>query len=75
MGSNPTPRGSNGGSRKRNKNKICKEISEAEFFKTEMTLQISQVTKKGKEKENDNRLLAELERKIDSLRVFIKTIF
>ncbi|MGB9168750.1 MAG: Swt1 family HEPN domain-containing protein [Nitrososphaeraceae archaeon] len=38
-----------------------------QFFKTEMTLQISQVTKKGKEKENGNRSYAELERKIDSL--------
>ncbi|HET9773860.1 MAG TPA: hypothetical protein VFP25_02645 [Nitrososphaeraceae archaeon] len=58
MGSNPTPRGSDVGSTKRNKNKICKGISEKDFFKTEMALQISQVTKKGKEKEIGDRIFS-----------------
>jgi len=39
------------GSTKRNNIKTRKEISETEFFKKKMTLQISKVTKKGKEKE------------------------
>jgi integrase len=53
------------GSRKRDKNKICKVISEKIFYKKEMTLQNIQTTKQEKEGSKST----ELERKIDSITV------
>ena len=63
VGSNPTPRAPNGGSKGKNIYLKSKVISEKIFYKKEMTLQDPQISKVVI---SDSRYV-ELERKIDSI--------
>jgi len=65
VGSNPTPRASNGGSKGNNIYVKSQVISEKIFYKKEMTLQNSQISTKVVASDSSNHV--ELERKIDSV--------